>query len=576
MDTLEYATGVKVEPTTTSDKRLLDEASFQKLLEAAYVLQEHRGATPASEDEKPPKEDREPAANYTHTLAEIVETQTLIQAEQLNLEDAINMIAEKVRRITGADGAAIGMVEGDQLSYRAASGNAENLVGTRLALESSLSALCLFHGQVLQTPQSEKDPRFDPQICRARYAKSVVAVPVYHDGKVAAVLELVSSLANAFEEHDVRSCQLMAGLVTEAIARNSQLEWKQELAVERSTMLEALERLRPQLDRLTEPENPVPAEPLTVQSQPEPPPASRTIPAPPSPAPLPSAKCRSCGHDLEASEVFCGACGASRDSGDIQNKWATLWHLRVASEQQEQTAETSGEEYPSMEDIRAELERVLPDLTAAAARNQKEDDTPEEAGTFEFPGEPASSYRPADEPEPHAALVPQPLPTPAPVPEVWTSAAKTRQWLDAVKGEQPAARWLSLQWHTQRANIYLAAAAILLLVVIFARPQSRPAPGSPKSATAARTQAVPSAEARDSRPKLTLLDKMMVGLGLAEAPAAPVDLGDPNIQVWVDVHTALYYCPGSELYGKTPGGKFTTQRDAQQDQFEPALRKVCN
>ena len=52
-------------------------------------------------------------------------------------------------------------------------------------------------------------------------------------------------------------------------------------------------------------------------------------------------------------------------------------------------------------------------------------------------------------------------------------------------------------------------------------------------------------------------------------------MGNPNTQVWVDVHTALYYCPGSELYGKTADGKFATQRDAQQDQFEPANRKAC-
>jgi hypothetical protein len=52
-------------------------------------------------------------------------------------------------------------------------------------------------------------------------------------------------------------------------------------------------------------------------------------------------------------------------------------------------------------------------------------------------------------------------------------------------------------------------------------------------------------------------------------------MGNPDTEVWVDVHTALYHCPGSELYGKTPDGRMTTQRDAQQDQFEPANRKAC-
>jgi hypothetical protein len=46
--------------------------------------------------------------------------------------------------------------------------------------------------------------------------------------------------------------------------------------------------------------------------------------------------------------------------------------------------------------------------------------------------------------------------------------------------------------------------------------------------------------------------------------------------VWIDPHTALYYCPGSELYGKTAKGKFASQQDAQLDQFEPASRRACN
>ena len=74
---------------------------------------------------------------------------------------------------------------------------------------------------------------------------------------------------------------------------------------------------------------------------------------------------------------------------------------------------------------------------------------------------------------------------------------------------------------------------------------------------------------------LTLFERMLVSLGLAEAPPAPIYMGNPDTQVWVDVHTALYHCPGSDLYGKTPDGKQSTQREAQQDQFEPANRKAC-
>ena len=71
---------------------------------------------------------------------------------------------------------------------------------------------------------------------------------------------------------------------------------------------------------------------------------------------------------------------------------------------------------------------------------------------------------------------------------------------------------------------------------------------------------------------------MLVSLGLAEAPT-PSDTpapGNPNTKVWVDVHTALYYCPGANLYGKAADGKYTTQLDAQRDHFQPSTLKACD
>ena len=157
-------------------------------------------------------------------------------------------------------------------------------------------------------------------------------------------------------------------------------------------------------------------------------------------------------------------------------------------------------------------------------------------------------------------------------PDPWGSAKKTQQWLETVKtNRSPRAEWLSQQWQRRRANIYLVTAAMILLVVIFGwgiRPAGTAAAGNSSPAQNSQPQTPPP-------PQLTLFEKLMVNLGLAEPPPAPVDLGNPEAQVWVDVHTALYYCSGSELFGKTADGKFATQRDAQQDQFEPANRKAC-
>jgi hypothetical protein len=118
-------------------------------------------------------------------------------------------------------------------------------------------------------------------------------------------------------------------------------------------------------------------------------------------------------------------------------------------------------------------------------------------------------------------------------------------------------------WFSAHRGDAAIAIATLLFVLALSGTLSKPAQHDIVSANAS------------PQPSLTFSERMLVSLGLAELPAAPAVTGNPNAQVWVDTHTALYYCPGADLYGKTPDGKFTTQRDAQLDQFEPAARKTC-
>lgn len=157
----------------------------------------------------------------------------------------------------------------------------------------------------------------------------------------------------------------------------------------------------------------------------------------------------------------------------------------------------------------------------------------------------------------------------------WSSAAKTKEWLEIEHNiESHKGSWLAEKWQQQRANIYLVTAALLLLVVLIGweAPSTPPTvPGNAASAGKVRRR-----EAAPPQPDLTLSEKLLVNLGLADAPAPEsVDPGNPDTQVWIDVHTALYYCAGSDLYGKTPGGRITSQGQAQQDQFQPAARKSC-
>ncbi len=113
-------------------------------------------------------------------------------------------------------------------------------------------------------------------------------------------------------------------------------------------------------------------------------------------------------------------------------------------------------------------------------------------------------------------------------------------------------------WDTHKASVYLGASVLILLVVLLGWRASSVPKGQPL------------------RPQLTaFLEELQVALGTAKLPPGPIYQGNQNTQVWVDVQTALYYCPGARLYGKTKGGRFTTQQKAQQEQFDPADHKAC-
>jgi hypothetical protein len=156
------------------------------------------------------------------------------------------------------------------------------------------------------------------------------------------------------------------------------------------------------------------------------------------------------------------------------------------------------------------------------------------------------------------------------LPADWSSAAAARNFLEQLSSNRR--RSIAQFWNARRGDVYLAIALILVACVIrwgvWPSHAANPA-GVPNPTAAVQKKAAPDAD-------ISFFDRMLIRLGLADAPEPPEDQGNPSVQVWVDVRTALYYCPGADLYGKTPKGKFTTQRDAQLDQFEPASRKTCN
>ena len=215
---------------------------------------------------------------------------------------------------------------------------------------------------------------FDPEECRQRGIQAMIVVPIFHEGGIAGALELYYTTTQAFTEQDVHTCQLMAGLITEALARDEELGWKKSLASERAVMLEALERLKPKLAAL--------ADTAAAKGPAQRKTGSRTAVAAASSAS--TYVCRQCGHKLMGGEQFCGSCGTRRDNGSsvgrsaeyeapgMEGRTASMWHMQeaikpkaAASANGESAAQAVSDPSRPERPLADSIEEEMPELFAA-------------------------------------------------------------------------------------------------------------------------------------------------------------------------------------------------------------------
>ena len=589
-------------------KLTLDAESFEELLAAAYVVQEHTNRLHVTAQ----------GSDSSQALAEIVETRRLLQSECLNFETAADLIAKRTQRIIKASAVTVGVLKEGKLCYQAEAGNAAVQSGEPVPADSYLN-----RGEPLECSDTAKSRERFLQIAAEKGVKALLVIPLYRDRRFLGFLELQFEKPNSFHEGDVRAAQLLASLLVESFDFNRKTS-PYSLSEEHENMLKLLQDLRPELERL-ETAGESPRLPQSEQSRPVPQITradASSVCKKDGVVSENTITCRSCGNVLVAGEVFCGICGTARlekpAHENIQHKSAPL-----SSRQPPREANPIGDQAQS-EPLPTKTRSSSPPsfeqfLSEVAASQQPEPFMhPNSKSTNDFGrlnllrNDADSAFSPDSTPQDHGelleperqdldedgtlgqtepstatesvlqelaepastALVPlRIIPTEAlPTSEgiqlaPWKSAGRARQWLK-LGGITEASKkeWAQRLWKRHRANVWVAVSACILLAVILTW------------STQSSVSSVPSgvkAHGRRPVPNLTLFEKMLVTMGLAVPPEMPAFSGNPDSKVWVDVHTALYYCPGSELYGKTPGGRFTTQKDAQQDQFEPARRKAC-
>jgi len=139
------------------------------------------------------------------------------QLEQFVLDEVLQLVAERARAITGADGVAIALAEGDAIVCRASAGSIAPDAGIRLDPNSGFSGECLVSGRVVRCDDADTDPRVNLLACRRLGVRSMLAVPLSAKQSVIGLLEAFSNEPYGFNDSDVRSLSLLAELVLSAL-----------------------------------------------------------------------------------------------------------------------------------------------------------------------------------------------------------------------------------------------------------------------------------------------------------------------------------------------------------------------
>ncbi|HMC23828.1 MAG TPA: GAF domain-containing protein [Thermoanaerobaculia bacterium] len=142
-------------------------------------------------------------------------------------EKVMQLVVNRTPDVTNGTGAVIEIAEGSDLVYRAASGAAAGHLGLRLAVGNSLSGMSVRERRPLRCDNVEGDPRVNASAALAMGMRSMVVAPLVQGDEVIGVLKTFSSRANAFDDLDSYTLQLLAGMTSSALMQAHEFRERQ-------------------------------------------------------------------------------------------------------------------------------------------------------------------------------------------------------------------------------------------------------------------------------------------------------------------------------------------------------------
>jgi putative methionine-R-sulfoxide reductase with GAF domain len=135
-----------------------------------------------------------------------------IRSTALSAEETLDLMAERARSFTDADGAAIALRDQEHMVCCASSGMAP-LAGIRFSVAGGLAGEAIATRQIFIWQDAEKDERVDASLCRSLDLRSSAIAPIVAGDSVMGVLQVFSARTNVFDEAAVSLLQHLAEFV---------------------------------------------------------------------------------------------------------------------------------------------------------------------------------------------------------------------------------------------------------------------------------------------------------------------------------------------------------------------------
>jgi len=133
-----------------------------------------------------------------------------------DFQSFVSQVVELAKILTGASGSAIAFRGEQGTICRARSGEGAPPLGAPVDTTSGISKQCLDSGTSLRCEDIAADGRVDPAISQAIGVRAVAVVPIYSDGEISGILEVVSSTPGIFTDQHLKRLQQLANWVGSA------------------------------------------------------------------------------------------------------------------------------------------------------------------------------------------------------------------------------------------------------------------------------------------------------------------------------------------------------------------------